>query len=600
MDIRQMINNPRYTWIRIVVMISCWAFQSDSLSAQYLQIKELDQAGRTVPVTNNRRAIDINSKLLVSIDKKEVRSAALSTFSFTGESTIDSVILALEAYKIMIESIEASVQIYQDVVTNPNRTMDDLESALSDRAIAGLNVLDHFPEDSRFANRFEEELNVAVGGSTNEQFWAMIRVVDEEVDHSEQLLDRLISEEGIAFQMAAWSVTASGPKQLHLEGFDTLQQGEFFEYQRNRLFLTEEQLASLHRLNSIFASHDKNALFENLIGLIPGFLSKAIDISAIQAYVNTLRTFASELEADAIEQKEELLRNINKLEEDKTRLAGMVSQYIAKYSQAGGVAGKSSGIEVLLGFHEDVGHLKIQTELIIDDIRGITGFLSNLSLPSHITNLMATIKSGEGILKQSLKDLSSFARESYHTAVYGRRINSNALELSEKMLRLDIGQIPNSTTLDLLYGNKREPGDKIVFKAFLWKGKDTKPAAVEQIELPMVNALPHVQMNIAYTFARPVYNGGRFKGGPTVSVLYKFRSRSLAYRNFFDPGIGFHAASYDFNSDDTPEFAGGLILSAFRDYVQGGWGFNFNANSGYWFVGLRIPIPTSPVSLFGQ
>ena len=408
-------------------MISCWAFQSDSLSAQYLQIKELDQAGRTVPVTNNRRAIDINSKLLVSIDKKEVRSAALSTFSFTGESTIDSVILALEAYKIMIESIEASVQIYQDVVTNPNRTMDDLESALSDRAIAGLNVLDHFPEDSRFANRFEEELNVAVGGSTNEQFWAMIRVVDEEVDHSEQLLDRLISEEGIAFQMAAWSVTASGPKQLHLEGFDTLQQGEFFEYQRNRLFLTEEQLASLHRLNSIFASHDKNALFENLIGLIPGFLSKAIDISAIQAYVNTLRTFASELEADAIEQKEELLRNINKLEEDKTRLAGMVSQYIAKYSQAGGVAGKSSGIEVLLGFHEDVGHLKIQTELIIDDIRGITGFLSNLSLPSHITNLMATIKSGEGILKQSLKDLSSFARESYHTAVYGRRINSNAL-----------------------------------------------------------------------------------------------------------------------------------------------------------------------------
>src|SRR5690606_18255703 len=103
-----MINNPRYTWIRIVVMISCWAFQSDSLSAQYLQIKELDQAGRTVPVTNNRRAIDINSKLLVSIDKKEVRSAALSTFSFTGESTIDSVILALEAYKIMIESIEAS------------------------------------------------------------------------------------------------------------------------------------------------------------------------------------------------------------------------------------------------------------------------------------------------------------------------------------------------------------------------------------------------------------------------------------------------------------------------------------------------------------
>lgn len=216
------------------------------------------------------------------------------------------------------------------------------------------------------------------------------------------------------------------------------------------------------------------------------------------------------------------------------------------------------------------------------------------------TALSASINKLVTDLSTAGKNLTDYSRDAYQMALYGRKINAAALEISKNVRKVAVDNLPNGATLDLRNTGKREPGDLIVLKAMLWRGEDKAPVKTEIREFPMMNALAHVHMTVAYTFAKPVPKEANFKGGPLVSVLYKFKSHSLPYRNFFDPGIGLHAASYDFNNDDTPEFAGGIVASIFKDYLQFGWGFNFNDKKGYWFAGLRIPIPNSPVSMFGQ
>ncbi len=581
------------------LFITTLLFFLPKLFAQYINITEIDQSGHTRPLTKLRQTVDLNSQLAIEINKKAITDAANLGLAGKGSKRVDSLIEVLKLYKDYIEKIQITIEQYEQVF-QAQQDVSVLKKALRDRALAGAAIVKLFPSDSRFQRRREEELPFVEGKGSNERFRIIMRLLAEEMQYAEDGLRELRKEEGFYFQLAAWSVTNNGKNKIHLEGFDELPPGEFYEYERNQLYLTPDQLKELDSLTDFFEGMNKGNSFEKLTGVLVGCLAKEIDIESISKLLKDFQDRLNNTGTAEKAVKDNVTARLNTLTEKWKILRGSIENLKTKYTTNTGMASAASKTDVLRGFADDIQGLKKQIDDISDFALNILATDDVKKLGENGSSLSESLTKLGTDFSDAGKNLIDYSRDAYQIAVYGRKINTGSLEICKKVLRLALDKIPNTTTLDLLYTGKREQGDVIVLTAVLYKSNDKEPLKTETHNFPMINALGHVHMNVVYSYAKPVVRGSNFKGGPLVSTLYKFKNYNLAYRNFFDPGIGLFVASYDFNSDDTPEFAGGIVTSLFKDYLQLGWGFNFNANQGFWFAGVRIPIPSSPISLLGN
>ncbi|MCA0237735.1 MAG: hypothetical protein LCH81_15275 [Bacteroidetes bacterium] len=582
------------------IVIGVMLLTASHLFAQFLKINEIDQSGVVRPLTKVRQIVDLNSQISIELDKSTITATANSNLVADGSKRIDSLIDVLQLYKKYIETIQITIDRYEQLFQSPEQDLTELKTALKERAIAGDAIIKIFDNNSRFQRRREEELPSVKGKGSNERYRIIMRLLADEMQYADDGLQELRKKEGFYFQLAAWSVTKRGFEPIHLDGFDDLPPGEYYEYERNQLYLSEAQLKELDELTNFFENMDKSNTFEKLSGFLFDLLSKAVDVDGTSAQVKDAQALLKNLETTAKAQKDTIIVRLNTLAGKWNAFSQNLKTLKTKYSAEEGVSTANSKTDVLRGFENEVRGLKdslAQISALAQNIIKLDEFKKLGDSAQKVAESIETI--GDNLAKSAEK-LVDQSRDAYQMAVYGRKINAEALEISTKVRKLGLDKIPNSTALDLMFTGKREPGDLIVLKAMLWKGSDKVPIKTETRDFPMMNALGHLQMSVVYAFAKPVPKDSNFKGGPLVSVLYKFKSHNLAYRNFVDVGIGLHAASYDFNNDDTPEFAGGIVTSIFKDYLQFGWGFNFNERLGYWFAGLRIPIPSSSISLLGQ
>jgi len=113
---------------------------------------------------------------------------------------------------------------------------------------------------------------------------------------------------------------------------------------------------------------------------------------------------------------------------------------------------------------------------------------------------------------------------------------------------------------------------------------------------------PHIETLVGLIFADPLgepglSSGSRFQAGPSYSVLLKRGSRKSEIKNrLFLLSYGVNVAALDFDHDDNPEFGIGLAGSILADYLQLGIGYNIPDDQSYWFLGIRLPLPTFPLS----
>ena len=70
----------------------------------------------------------------------------------------------------------------------------------------------------------------------------------------------------------------------------------------------------------------------------------------------------------------------------------------------------------------------------------------------------------------------------------------------------------------------------------------------------------------------------------------------MLWNSLFDPGVGLNVAAQDFNHDDGQELGIGLAVSAFRDFITVGYGYNVSQSVPYWFFGLRLPVPGATIN----
>jgi hypothetical protein len=176
-----------------------------------------------------------------------------------------------------------------------------------------------------------------------------------------------------------------------------------------------------------------------------------------------------------------------------------------------------------------------------------------------------------------------------------RRINADILAFTDAVLRLDLDHVPESVEFRLRYSGERQDGDRLLVRALLGTAGDPSPLR-EDHELIMYRIQLHLETIIGLVFADPLGSSqvtGRFQAGPSYSILFKRGSRrSVARNRFLLIGAGLNVAALDFNHDDTPELGVGGVVSWLGDYLQAGIGYNVPRDRGYWFFGLRLPLPT--------
>ncbi len=566
---------------------------------QFLTLTESDESGKKRTLTEQRQTIDINSKINIDIDRDKIIDAFGQDLALNGNAAIDSLLKTLNLYKTLIEKLSTEIKNYQDIYNEGLASVDvgRLDKALQARAAAGLDIAEHFSNNERFNQRWEEELTRFTEGTTNDQYRILLRVLAEEIELLQTDLQSKLKEAGVFFQLAAWFTGNGSTTPVHLNGFDDLPPGEYYHFERNKLYLTQQQLDEFKGLQSFFEGIDRSKFFDKIIDAVPGMLNNVINEDSIQTQLDRLISSITNLTTTAQAEKTKVLEKAKQIADGFKLLTLDIKNDIAKYSSGNSSSNGTSKMEQLQNFMADVNQVNKQIQTLSDEIKDLVAGVDFQTLGAGVNSIKSDFNSLQSLLKRQASDLVERATEGIQIAIYGRKINTAALEISNQVLKLQLDNIPASSALDVNYVGKRQPGDLLVLKAMLWKGDDKNPIAVETRELVVMNALPHLEMGILYAFAKPVVSNSNFKGGPLVSLLYKFKSHSLPYRNFLDIGIGIHAASFDFNNDDTPEFAGGVVMSFLKDYVQFGWGFNFNSDRGYNFVGIRIPIPTSPISL---
>jgi hypothetical protein len=174
---------------------------------------------------------------------------------------------------------------------------------------------------------------------------------------------------------------------------------------------------------------------------------------------------------------------------------------------------------------------------------------------------------------------------------HAEQIRTITEEAWEKVLLLDVGSVPTSSTIQLIFSGPRRPGDLLLVRVAALKQGDQRQS-LDQQQLTLQRVLPHLEVSVGLIFADPLGSSEvlrKFQAAPSYSVLYKRGSRE-SQNTFWNVGFGLNVAATDFDKDDVPEVGLGLTASTFRDLLQAGIGYNVFIDRAYWFFGVRLPV----------
>ncbi|MBP6665049.1 MAG: hypothetical protein KA168_07160, partial [Chitinophagales bacterium] len=608
-------------YLPFLFLVLCISLTQNTMAQNgILYLQEKDQNGKTHEVKTQKATLDLNSSVTVKIDKKALRekiNALMPNNNTPPDTSINTLLTDYKALDVVMESYTDDLKNVGNEVekkrlqrirslspttdtTNLNRAfkvtdsggdaskflaaMDALESmGLGDELDSRLEMLNESrPRSERIS--ILEQYNV-VFGLLNEHFdrSPLYRENMHTTDDTETEPDLPNNSQhptrggsvatstaptptpeaqpdALYVQMGAWIVTNEGTRAIKIPGFDDYEQGRRIEIPRNALSIDAKQTAQLQQYKSAFAGHQLN-------------IDQVLN-TCKQPYVDMLNEWVADVE-NAKTSITSLISNIkrsklkNILPSTETVLDDRTQSYLNyitslknKYLQ------KAAGGQLknlLADAKTDVKELAIETKnfLSIRDILSGELRVGDPLLTQDLTQVIANVSK----IEQRVYEAQSYVRN-FATLLPGTEVNLDAIEFSDKVYKLSVDKMPEEAEFNLLYSGQRKQGDMVVLKIAVGHTADTdkQPKDLETRTMRLLNVPPHLDMVVNYAFARPTRNFNDFlPNGPAYSVVFKFTSRSLFYRNFIDAGVGLNFATFDFNRDGNPEIAAGAAFSCFRD-----------------------------------
>ncbi len=220
--------------------------------------------------------------------------------------------------------------------------------------------------------------------------------------------------------------------------------------------------------------------------------------------------------------------------------------------------------------------VKTKAELVANSI----GLLKNQQ-----SNYLSSSLIGKEVLAFGIDNLP--AKGYINLEGTGQRANGDQLEI-DFLLRLPKSSISNSAT--------STPNDSTAVNHILEK----RMLTMQLIGFRSETAVGIIMANpFNYTNPEDADQVREFFYAPSASLLVKFGSRkSKFYNDFIDVGFGLNIATPDFNTDGTPEFGFGAILTAFKNILSVGINYNVTLDEPYWSIGINLPfnLPGVPIN----
>jgi hypothetical protein len=574
--------------------------------------RDKDNPGQIRAEYIDNRIADINSILEIKIDMASVYNKAGEFYNeplpqeLSGK--ISKILLALEQRNSSLERIDEIVKSYDySYFRSDSLAYDNYIASLAVEAQA-LNAIlniDKRIKDEYFRLTGAEDLYSGV-------YQAASNVLPE----LENEFEKFAQESGIYIQFGGWLVTKHQNVPIHLEGFDDITPQAPFEVDRWQFIPTAEQLKELNDLQQL-AKENRD-------------LGLSILRTIAQNQVIAIKAFG-ELKFKALNYK--LGTELMKLEETAASITTPEFHLLIN-----SIAGLQNGLEIFseeitarMKYYEGLTDLKdieikeflVHAEADIDFILNENGpWLKKIikEIETNFTNLKPahqeladSIRTRFELLRNeftsNFRAFEASARKKASEIIYGVELDEAAFKFGEDVYKLTLSDIPEAAELDLVNTGVRSDGDRLVLKLVMTDKGSPYQKTLETREIYLFRVLPHVITTVGVVFADPLARTeiqAQFQMAPSFNLLFKglgdqkCRRRSVAYNRMFDWGLGLHLAAPDFDKDDVPEIAAGVVVSTLHDYLQGGFAFNIFTGDPYWFFGLRFPIPSFNIGASSQ
>lgn len=409
----------------------------------------------------------------------------------------------------------------------------------------------------------------------------------------------------IYFRLGAFIKNRQGGRPIHVENFDDIAQEAFYEIQRfeasvsktefeelqnhatlsNSLesqnnqaiqsfkLLAKKQIAALTTSKKIFESID--AQWTDLKDTLE---KQSVENATIQAIDNKLSAF-----------------NLSSVHASITTIVNELSTSALRIPNSGIIS--ENNINTLTAdLNRDFPNPLLSSELK----QQIIGHASQ----DKIESIETTSQELQEAIRKDVKNIREFLEQLKMTLGLKKSSLENEA-FSEKVNRFTIGNIPREGFIELKHIGERHPGDEILIKAVIEKGTDKHAKNFKQKEiyrryLSLARIVPYVKMSASLILANPYNRENNPKVSDNLETKHQFAAsygvflkwgsrKSKFYNNYIDFGLGLNFASPDFSLEGTPEFGAGIMLTAFKDWVNVGWGWNFGVDAPYSFIGFNIP-----------
>jgi len=238
-----------------------------------------------------------------------------------------------------------------------------------------------------------------------------------------------------------------------------------------------------------------------------------------------------------------------------------------------------------------------QTDLIYNNANKI-----NRLIEESIVSVEENVDSAMGVLNKTLEEfgikqinLSKKKMNILYSELTGyhsfKEISRLTATFSDKVIKKDLKDLPDQAILNIKhYAGYRDEGDNIVMEMRGGK-KSGNPLTLGKAYFTLVKTQPHFVTNVGLAFVKPDGANENFKAVVSSNTLFKFgtKANKTFYRKYIDLGIGINLATLNFNADNPFEFGAAGVISAFNDYLIGGYGYNFTQGKGYLLVSIRVP-----------
>lgn len=578
--------------------------------AELLRIEEHDVDGLTQTVRPTPGIVDINSSLSLRLDHDGLREVLLGDHGVTVDprelETIRKIQDATRRGLDALASTAPALRAYAALdrpMPNDVQTMATAVAAVADPAKEILTyALEQDPALDALINLRLEAIALDPGTPMSETYRTVFEAAAQYVDQRRAQIDGVLRTRGVYVQMGAWLHTAGVSHPIHLPGFDTYPEGEYYEFARWKLaaLLSEANAQAFDE-----AAQTAREINERLeagadLGRVFGGELRAAAVKGLEPVRECVTGLQPKVEAVQRGAGQGLQAFATRASEARRAVEDYVAFLHALKLRYGNLAGTDPAQvgRLFADLGADYEQLRARTTALRDDLKALAEDIKGL---------------GAGVSAQLHADGQTLATQTQHCAdlalaqiravqtaagmlVNGREIAEGSMEYTDKVLRHDLSRLPAETRVDLKTTGRREPGDAVVVR--LSAGREAAQGArdLERRDLRLYPVLWHTDVAVSLIFANPSGEMGLssdFQAAPSYSVLLKRGSRGNTFVNeLLTPGIGLNIAALDFNVDQTMEFGVGMTLSLFRDYLQFGGGYNVNESRSYWFFGLAFPLPS--------